>query len=154
LGKWFQEQNDMTKAKNYFEKLADQKIQSQELNLLVAIESYKKGDCLTVTDLLANVPSAQLTENQFLPIYAECLSLKGETDKALALLKSELKNKKFENYLWLEIARLNENFKFEKPEAIIAYKKATENNADPALLTWINKKVTALSGGPVSGGTQ
>jgi tetratricopeptide (TPR) repeat protein len=153
LGKWYVDQNDAIKAKMYFDKISDKSFISEELNIFNAIESYKAGNCLGLTEPFDKIKTNILTEKQLLPIYAECLSLKGETDQALRLLKSELKtSNKHEGEIWLQIARLQEGFKFEKQEAITAYKQAAEKSSDKDLISLIQKKLSVLSGGPVAGG--
>ena len=69
----------------------------------------------------------------------------GDADKALRILNREIEENKNQPDLYLELARLYEDFKFDKSEAIKSYELAGKYTSDSSLKNWTKRKIDFLS---------
>ncbi len=140
-------QNDQpTVALNEFVEINDKRFVAEEIQVIEALNDYDKGDCLTAGELLNQLDNKKQKIFKIIPILAECTSIKGEPDQAIQILKKDLKEKVQQPELWLELARLQEIFKFDKQEAQTAYQSASQYSNDEDLKNWVKRKIDYLNG--------
>jgi tetratricopeptide (TPR) repeat protein len=135
-------------AQSELGKAIDDRFDSSELQMIKAMQSYAQGDCLSALDVFNNMDTKEIRSLHLSAVVAECTNAKGEPDDAIQLLKKDLSENKKQPELWLELARLQEVFKFEKNEAVAAYQNASQFTSDTELKSWVQGKIDYLNGNP------
>jgi len=117
----------------------------KELHVIGGLLSYSQGDYLTAIAQFDELSQKSLRPFALATIYAESVAMAGDADKALRILNREIEENKNQPDLYLELARLYEDFKFDKSEAIKSYELAGKYTSDSSLKNWTKRKIDFLS---------
>lgn len=142
-------QQDFAAANKLFLKAYDYKILAPEVHLMHGILSYAEGDCYTVVEDFGRLDGKTLSNYGLGPALAECHAQKGDLDKGLSLLKSQLAinpSSPSNVELHLETAYINETYKADATATLQAYELALKAAKRADMKDWLHRKVAHLKG--------
>ena len=134
----------LNSALPFFEKVIDLKKTSPDLIIMSALKSYSDRDFISASEEFAKLSQEEIFLYNAGLLYIESLAQRGETDKALKLSSVFLNSKGDSVDMWIEQARIYEQFSFNKTEAIKSYQKALAKSAIAEQKEWLKKKVDFL----------
>lgn len=137
---------DFAGANRYFIKAYDQKLAASEIYLMHGLVSFAEGDCYSVVDDFAHFDAKTVSDFAVGAAYAECHAQKGELDRALALIKSQLQIFAGNLEVLLESAYIHEIYKSDSAATIAAYEAAAKVANQPEIKDWLQRKLNYLKG--------
>ncbi|PIS11031.1 MAG: hypothetical protein COT73_06215, partial [Bdellovibrio sp. CG10_big_fil_rev_8_21_14_0_10_47_8] len=139
---------DFAQANSMFLKSYDSGLITPETTLMHGVVSFAQQDCLSVVEDFAKLDKAMLSRQGLAPVLSECLAQKGEFDLAIQTAEENLKLENNPADLWLEIARIQEIYRFDSSKAMKAYESALKLTRQPDTKEWIQRKLDFLKGKP------
>lgn len=128
----------------YFEKVLDMKKSSPDLIVMSALKSFSDRDYITATEEFSRLSNEELYNYGVGLLFVEAAAQKGETDLALKIANKFLNLKPDYVDMWIEQARVNEQFGVNKEGALASYQKALSKSVDSEQKDWIKKKIDFL----------
>lgn len=144
-------QKDIAQANAVLLKAYDLGLKTFETILMHGVVSFAQGDCLTTIDDFAKLDKSTVQKYNLSPAISECHAQTGEFDKALAAAESSVKASSNPVEVWLQIARIQESFRFDSAKALSSYESALaailkSNTTSADMKNWIQSKVDFLKG--------
>jgi TolA-binding protein len=134
----------MASAKSFFDKVLDMQMTSTEMQTFAAVKSYSEGDFSTAATKFSGLKKEDLYTYEVGALYSESYAQKGETDKALSVIKDLLQSRKDNIDLLLEQAHLFEIYKADYPAAMAVYQKLQKLSKQEDLHDWLGRKINYL----------
>jgi TolA-binding protein len=110
--------------------------------------SYAQGDCISVTDEFLRFDKASIARLGLGPVIGECQAQQGQFDKAVSFTEDMMKANPTMLELPLELARIQEIYRFDSNKAIVAYDHALtlakRDGKQVAMRDWLSRKLTFL----------
>ncbi len=128
----------------FFEKVLDMKKSSPDLVVMSALKSFSDRDYITATEEFARLSLEDLYNYGVGLLYVEATAQRGETDQALKISSKFLNLKPDYVDMWIEQARVHEQFGLNKEGALNGYQKALSKSAEAEQKDWIKKKIEFL----------
>ena len=131
-----------------FEKIIDIKKNSPEITLLSGLKAFSDRDYLTAIEEFSRFSTEELYNYNIDELYVESYAQKGDL-KGARLLAEKLisaRNAKGDGYvnMHLQLARIFEQFEFNKEAAVPVYEKALAKSTNLEQKEWIKKKISFL----------
>lgn len=130
----------------YFEKVLDMKKSSPDLVVMSALKSFSDRDYITATEEFSRLSNDELYNYSLGVLYVEATVQKGETEEALKLSSKFLNSKTDSVDMWIEQARVFEDFSLNKESAANSYQKALSKSSNLEQKDWLKKKIEFLKG--------
>jgi TolA-binding protein len=127
-----------------FAKASELGMKSPELTLIHGVVSYAQGDCAVVIDDFGSLDRSWLSKFELIPALSECKAQQGEFDKAMSYAEDNLKGFPHASDIWLEIAHIQESYRFDSKNAITAYESALKSATQADMKDWITRKIQFL----------
>jgi len=128
----------------FFEKVLDMKKQSKELSVMAALKSFSDRDYITASEEFARLNTEELYNYGVAEVYVESMVQKGETEAALKLAQKLVNSGAASVDMYLEQARILEQFAINKESAIGVYQKAITRSISSEQKDWIKRKIEFL----------
>lgn len=128
----------------YFEKVLDMKKSSTDLVVMSALKSFSDRDYITATEEFSRLSQEELYNYGVGLLYVEATVQKGENDQALKLASKFLNFKPDYVDMWIEQARIFEQFGLNNESAVTSYQKALSKSSDAEQKEWLKKKIDFL----------
>lgn len=128
----------------FFEKVLDMKKSSPDLVVMSALKSFSDRDYISATEEFSRLSFEELYNYGLGLLYVEATAQKGETDQALRLASKFLNFKPEYVDMWIEQARIFEQFGLNNERALGSYQKALSKSADAEQKEWLKKKIDYL----------
>lgn len=128
----------------FFEKVLDMKKQSKELSVMAALKSFSDRDYITASEEFARLSTEDLYNYSVAEVYVESIAQKGETEAALKLAQKLVNSSAASVDMYLEQARILEQFAINKESAIGVYQKAITRSISSEQKDWIKRKIEFL----------
>ncbi len=128
----------------FFEKVLDMKKTSPDLVVMSALKSFSDRDYITATEEFSRLSTEELYNYGVGLLYVEASAQKGETDQALKIASRFLNLKPDYVDMWIEQARVQEQFGLNNVNAMMSYQKALAKSSDTEQKDWLKKKIDFL----------
>lgn len=128
----------------YFEKVLDMKKSSNDLVVMSALKSFSDRDYLTAVDEFSRLSTEELYNYGVGILFVEATAQKGDTEQAVKLSTKLLNSKPDHVDMWIEQARVYEQFAVNKDGAIQSYTKAMAKATESGQKEWLKKKIDFL----------
>jgi cellulose synthase operon protein C len=128
----------------FFEKVLDMKKSSPDLVVMSALKSFSDRDYISATEDFARLSNNELYNYGVGLLYVEATAQRGETDQALKIASRFLNFKPDYVDMWIQQARVQEQFGVNKESAIVSYQKALLKSSDSEQKEWLKKKIDFL----------
>ena len=128
----------------YFEKVLDMKKSSPDLVVMSALKSFSDRDYISATEEFSRLSNDELYNYGVGLLFVEATAQKGETEVALKIASKFLNLKPAYVDMWIEQARIHEQFALNKEGALTSYQKALSKSVDSEQKDWIKKKIDFL----------
>lgn len=143
-------QNEVAQGNSQMIRAFDLGLKTPETILLQGVVSFAQGDCLSMIESFNQLGKSDLEKYNLIPALSECHAQTGEFDKAVTSAEAHLKTNSGSAEVWLQVARVQENFKFDSTKAANAYQQAlaalSKSEANSEMKVWIQNKVEFLKG--------
>lgn len=131
-----------------FEKIIDIKKNSPEMTLLSGLKAFSDRDYLTAIEEFSRFELEELYNYNIDELYVESYAQKGDLKGARLLAEKLISNRtnKGDGYvdMHLQLARIFEQFEFNKEAALPIYEKALAKSNNLEQKEWIKKKISFL----------
>jgi TolA-binding protein len=127
-----------------FAKASELGMKSPELTLIHGVIAYAQGDCAVVIENFGNLDRDWLNKFELVPVLSECKAQRGDFEKAMSYAQDNLKGFPHPAELWLEIAHIQETYRFDSAGAITAYQAALKDATQMEMKDWITRKIQFL----------
>lgn len=143
---------DMATANTEFLKASQAGLKSPEITLMAGIVSYAQDDCYSVVESLQKLDKKTIADLELAPVIGECMAQKGEFEKAVKYGEDLVSSYNNPVSLWLELARIQEIYRFDTAKAIQSYESALKTSKMPEQKDWIARKIKHMRGGTTTVG--
>ncbi len=143
------QRKDFAQSNSMLVKAFDLGIKTEESTLIHGTVNFAQGDCLSALADFAKFDKKTLAKFKLAPAISECHALKGDFEKALGFIED---NKSFQinsdaaALLWLQLARVQETYRFDSQKALPAYESALKLTQNHDLKDWIQRKLDFIRG--------
>lgn len=127
----------------FFEKALSIKNTSKEVAVLAALRAFSDRDYITTCEEISRLSLTDVYNYGMSKILVEATALKGEYKEAIALATKFLKAQP-DSMMWIEQARIEEQFLIDKDLAIISYQKALSLTKEDEQKNWLKNKIEFL----------
>lgn len=127
-----------------FEKAFDIKKSSKEMTVMNALKSFSDRDFITASQEFSQLSTEDLYNFNVAVLYVESILQKGETAEASSLAQRLINAQPKNVDMYIEQARIFEDFSTKKDEAIQAYLKAAGFSSSAEQKDWLKKKIEFL----------
>ncbi len=128
----------------FFEKVLDMKKSSPDLIVMSALKSFSDRDYITATEEFSRLSNDDLYNYGMGLLYVEATAQMGEAENALKIASKFLNWKSDYVDMWIEQARVQEQFVMNKESAMASYQKALSKSTDNEQKDWIKRKIEFL----------
>ncbi len=128
----------------FFEKVLDMKKSSPDLVVMSALKSFSDRDYISATEEFARLSSEELYNYGVGLLFVEATAQKGETAQAVKIATKFLNFKPDYVDMWIEQARVHEQFGLSKEGALASYQKALSKSTNAEQKEWLKKKIDFL----------
>lgn len=128
----------------YFEKVIDLKQSSPDLVVMSALKSFSDRDYITASEEFSRLSQTEIMNYDVGLLYIESLAQRGEPEKALKLSSVFLNSRADYVDMWIQQARVHEQFGLKKDDAINSYQKALSKSTLSEQKDWLKKKIEFL----------
>jgi tetratricopeptide (TPR) repeat protein len=145
---WFQKFRMKVKSRGWieargdFQKIIDLKTNSQQIDLLKAVQFYRLAQYSKTSEILSESSQEDLDKSNLSLVLSEAYAQKGDIDRALSSIRrSQIKNSVD---AWIQTGRIFETFKPNIEKAKEAYTQALNVSAEPEQKKWLERKLAFL----------
>ena len=128
----------------FFEKVLDMKKSSTDLVVMSALKSFSDRDYISATEEFSRLSNEELYNYGVGLLFVEATAQKGETEQAVKIASKFLNLKSDYVDMWIEQARVFEQFGLNKESAMTSYQKALSKTSDLEQKEWLKKKIDFL----------
>lgn len=134
----------ITAAIGEFSKALNLDMTSPELKSFAGVKAYTEGNYIQAAEDLSSLSREDLIGFNVGITLSEAHAQKGDTEKALAVVKELLKQNKNQVEFLLQQAHLFETYKLNPDLALESYEKAMKVSSDNEIRNWLSKKIEVL----------
>lgn len=134
----------ITAAMDLFSKVVDMQMSSPELKSFAGVKAFNERNYIKSAQELSSLSRAELIGYDVGLTLSEAHAQKGDTEKALEVVKDLLKGDKTEIRYLLQQAHLLETYKLSPELALESYEKAIKASTDAEVRDWLTRKIEVL----------